>query len=247
MLEKWKQELASKARPEKVWILSRFFKTGEGEYGYGDRFIGVNVPDNRAVSKKYADAPFDTIAGMLADPVHEYRLAGFLALVARYRKAPAETVNFYLANLHRANNWDLVDLSAPGILGEELRAGRLHDTARRMTHDSNLWIRRAAVVSTLRPVMKSHDTSLAIELCALLLTDRHDLMRKAVGWVLREVGKKDLPSMLAFLDIHIREISATTLSYAIEKLPPEIRADWRHRRKVQQNKSDELILPYGNS
>lgn len=231
MVEKWKQELADKARPDKVEILARFFKTGEGEYGHGDKFIGVAVPDNRAVSKKYADAPIESIAGMLADPVHEYRLAGLIALVARYRKAPGETVKFYLTHLPQANNWDLIDLSAPGIIGEELRAGRHHDTVRRMAHDENLWVRRAAVVSTLRPIMKSRDTSLALELCGILLPDQHDLMRKAVGWVLREVGKKDLPAMLDFLDLHISSISATTLSYATEKLPPETRTALRLRRK----------------
>lgn len=237
MIDKWKQELAAKAKPEKIEILGRFFKTGKGEYGHGDIFIGLAVPDNRGISKKYADAPLETIAEMLAAPVHEFRLAGFLALVARYRKAPEETVNFYLVNLHRANNWDLVDLSAPYILGEELRNGRHHETARRMAIDDNLWIRRAAVVATLRPIMKSSETALALELCDILISDSHDLMRKAVGWVLREVGKKDIQAMLNFLDTHIGRISATTLSYATERLTPDERTVWRQRRILAKQDS----------
>lgn len=236
MIEQWKQELRDKSHPEKIEILARFFKTGKGEYGYGDRFIGVTVPDNRSVSRKYALAPMETIAGMLADPVHEFRLAALLALVARYSKFPEETVEFYLRNLPRANNWDLIDLSAPGIIGEELRAGRHHETIRRMARDRNLWVRRAAVVSTLRPTMKSRDISHSLAICPLLIDDSHDLMRKAVGWVLREVGKKDLPAMLAFLETYIDRLSATTLSYAIEKLPPEYRLQWRLRRKQALSK-----------
>ncbi|MDE5625562.1 MAG: DNA alkylation repair protein, partial [Muribaculaceae bacterium] len=114
--ENWQAQLAAAANPEKVEILSRFFKTGEGEYGHGDRFIGLSVPANRAISRKYALAPLDAIGTMVKHPVHEYRLGGFLALVARYRKHPEETTTFYLDNLTKANNWDLVDLSAPYIL-----------------------------------------------------------------------------------------------------------------------------------
>ncbi len=231
MLGNWKQELRDKSRPEKVAILARFFKTGEGEYGYGDKFIGVTVPDNRAVSKKYAMAPINMISAMLDDPIHEFRLGALLALVSRYGKSPEETTGFYLDNLQKANNWDLIDLSAPGIIGEELRAGRHHDTIRRMADDKNLWVRRASVVSTLRPTMKSRDITHSLDICDILVDDPHDLMRKAVGWVLREVGKKDLTAMLSFLDLHIGRISATTLSYATEKLSPEERAVWRLRRK----------------
>lgn len=235
LLKKWQEELDAISDPEKAKILARFFKTGEGEYGYGDHFVGITVPANRAISKKYAHIPLESIAAMISHPVHEYRLGGFLALVARYRKSPEETIRFYLGNLHGANNWDLVDLSAPYILGEEIRAGRHHDTVRRMAEDPNLWVRRASVVSTLRPVMKSADTALAFELCAKLISDPHDLMRKAVGWVLRETGKKDLPAMLSFLEAHLPELSATTISYATEKLPPEERAIWRRKRKEAQS------------
>ncbi|MDE5978710.1 MAG: DNA alkylation repair protein [Muribaculaceae bacterium] len=239
-LNEWQDELNAVANPEKAKILSRFFKTGEGEYGYGDRFIGVTVPANRAISKGHADDSLDTIAAMATHPIHEYRLGALLALVARYRKHPEETTGFYLRHLTYANNWDLIDLSAPYILGEELRKGRHHETIRQMARDRNLWIRRAAVVSTLRPVMKSRDTTLSLEMCHLLVSDPHDLMRKAVGWVLRETGKKDLPAMLSFLESHIDLLSATTLSYATEKLTPEERAYWRQRRKDSQPRRAKL-------
>lgn len=231
MIEQWKRQLAAKARPEKIAILSRFFKTRPGEYGHGDIFIGLSVPDNRAISKEYADAPPEVICGMLAERVHEHRLAALLALVARYRRNPEETVKLYLSHLRHINNWDLVDLSAPYIIGEELRHGRHIDTVAAMASDANMWARRVAVVSTLRPVMKSASTQLALSQCARLVDDSHPLMRKAVGWVLREVGKKDLQAMLAFIGEHIATISATTLSYATERLPRDERILWRQRRK----------------
>lgn len=231
MIEQWKRQLAAKARPEKIAILSRFFKTGPGEYGHGDIFIGLSVPDNRAISKEYADAPPEVICGMLAERVHEHRLAALLALVARYRRNPEETVKLYLSHLRHINNWDLVDLSAPYIIGEELRHGRHIDTVAAMALDANMWARRVAVVSTLRPVMKSASTQLALSQCARLVDDSHPLMHKAVGWVLREVGKKDLQAMLAFIGEHIATISATTLSYATERLPRDERILWRQRRK----------------
>ena len=158
-------------------------------------------------------------------------MAALLALVARYRKSPEETTDFYLRNLHKANNWDLIDLSAPYILGEELRQGRRHGTLRQMTGDNNLWVRRASVVATLRPVMKDRNTDLALANCAALISEPHHLMQKAVGWILREIGKKDMKLLLDFLATHIGHISATTLSYATEKLAPDDRRAWRLRRK----------------
>lgn len=233
MTEQWKKELYMRANPAKTDILSRFFKTGPGEYGEGDIFIGLSVPDNRAVSRHYAQAPLETIGEMLDNKVHEYRLGALLALVARYRKHPAETVEFYLRNLHKANNWDLIDLSAPYILGEELRQGRHHDTLRRMTASPDLWTRRASVVATLRPIMKDREISLALENCSRLVSDPHQLMQKAVGWVLRETGKKDHTALVSFLEGHISILSATTLSYATEKFSPAERLHWRRLRKAR--------------
>lgn len=234
-LYKWQTELNSVANPEKAEVFTRFFKTGEGEYGYGDRFIGVVVPDNRAISKHYAHQPLDKIARMITHPIHEYRLGGFLALVTRYRKDPDNTTDFYIAHLPHANNWDLVDLSAPYILGEELRKGHHIETIRQMTNDENLWVRRASVVATLQPIRKGELIDFSLEICRNLISDPHPLMRKAVGWVLREIGKKDLPKMRLFLNANITTISAITLSYAIERLSSDERSQWRTNRKAAQS------------
>jgi 3-methyladenine DNA glycosylase AlkD len=237
ILKSWQAELAAKARPEKIEILQSFFKTGKGQYGEGDVFIGVKVPDNRAVSRKFADAPFAVVGMMLESEVHEHRLAAALCLVRKYELAKkseeqrAEVVTYYLDQSRRLNNWDLVDLSAPYIIGEELIAGRHHDTIRQLVKSDNLWQRRIAMVSTLRPVMRGKDTDLAIEMATTLLTDQHDLIRKAVGWILREVGKKDIELLRAFLSTHIKEMSSITLSYATEKMTPEERKKWRECRK----------------
>ena len=235
MLEKWKQQLREKAKPEKVSDLMRFFKTGPGEYAEGDIFIGLTVPDNRAVSRTYFDAPLEIIDSMIDDPVHEFRLAGFLALVERYRKTKGqdsrhEIARHYIDICHKANNWDLVDLSTEYILGHEIMAGRCLDEINRLSNSDNIWHKRVAIVATLTPVRKGQ-LDLAFELSHRYITLPHPLLRKAVGWVLRECGKKDRVRLEDFLAAHISEISATTLSYAIEKFTPDERARWRVLRK----------------
>ena len=237
ILKNWQAELCAVARPEKVEILQRFFKTGKGQYGEGDVFVGVTVPDNRAVARRFCDAPFVVVEQMLQHEVHEFRLSALLCLVRKYelaKKSPEarkEIVDFYLSQSARCNNWDLVDLSAPYILGVELIAGRHHDTIRCFVKSDNLWQRRIAMVSTLRPVTKVAQTDLAIEMATALLADQHDLIRKAVGWILREVGKKDIHLLRRFLDGHINGVSAITLSYATEKMTKEERLKWRLKRK----------------
>ena len=239
---KWQQELQAAAQPGKTAILSSFFKTGKGEYGEGDTFIGVTVPANRAVSRRYAWLSLAEISEMIDSEVHEFRLGGMLALVERYRKARTDAdrnavVDFYLANGHKANNWDLVDLSSPYILGAEIAAGRRTGQIDRLIASGNLWRQRIAMVSMLNPVMKHGDTAMATATASKLITHPHDLMRKAVGWVLREVGKKDIDALLRFLSTHIASISATTLSYATEKLPKEERLHWRTLRRTSQSPS----------
>lgn len=235
MTAQWKSELAAAADSSKVDVFNRFFKTGPGEYGHGDTFIGISVPDNRAISRRYHDADIADIDSMIDDPVHEYRLAGLLALVERYRRnrhddARQSIASHYVAVCHKANSWDLVDLSAPYILGHELTAGRNADTVRRLAASPVLWERRVAVVSTLTPV-RNGDTDLAYELCDRLLTDPHPLMRKATGWVLRECGKRDRRRLDNFLETNIARISAITLSYAIEKHDKPERDRWRAMRR----------------
>ncbi len=232
----WKQMLADVARPEKVADLARFFKTGPGEYAEGDRFIGVMVPDNRAVARRFAMEPLETIGRMLDSSVHEHRLSGFLALVRRYqlsRKDPAErdrTVDFYLSRTHRANNWDLVDLSTGYILGEELVEGRRREQHDALIASDSIWDKRVAIVANLTLVRKGR-LELALADAEALLTHPHDLLRKATGWILREVGKKDIEVLRTFLAAHIDSISSITLSYATERMRPDERLYWRTLRK----------------
>ena len=239
MLKKWQDELTTSASHDKIADLSRFFKTAPGEYAEGDRFIGLSVPDNRRISKKYFHADLPTITAMLDSEIHEFRLAGFLALVERYHKAEAKDrqaiAKFYLDNCHKANNWDLVDLSAQYIIGEELLRGRSFDNIMRLAASTLLWHRRVAVVSTLMPVRKCRLDE-AFEMCHRLISDTEPLMHKAVGWVLRECGKKDRRRLELFLDQHIDSISATTLSYATEHFSPAEREYWRTSRKASKSR-----------
>lgn len=236
-LERWQGALDAVARPEKIKTLQRFFKTGPGEYAEGDVMIGVTVPDNRKVSQEFHDAPREVIEAMLRSAIHEHRLAALLALVRAYEKSRRtperrdHIINVYLANVDRCNNWDLVDLSAPKILGPEIAAGRRLDEHAALSPSPSLWARRVAVVATLCPVMKHGQVEQAVEQCRLHVADREPLMQKAVGWVMREVGKKDLGALLDFLNDHIGVVSATTLSYATERLDAAKRAELRLRRQ----------------
>lgn len=236
MIENWKRQLNEKARPEKIEILQRFFKTGKGEYGEGDVFLGLTVPDNRSVSKIFHTASFSEIDTMLNEPIHEYRLSALLALVEKYRKAkdPAlkrEIASFYISICHKANNWDLVDLSCEYIIGEEIIKGNYIKEIERLSHSDCIWERRVAVVSTLMPVRKNMLDE-AFRMCDNLISDDHVLIHKAVGWVLRECGKKDRSRLEEFLKSHIKAIKPVTLSYAIEKFSESERKYWRNLRKT---------------
>lgn len=236
ILLEWQQALRSLAYPEKINDLQRFFKTGPGEYAEGDIFIGLYVPDNRSVARQFINAPFEVIDAMLESPIHEFRLSGLLALVEAYKKSKdinrkSEIFRFYLCHARRCNNWDLVDLSAPYIFGAELAQGRALDEQKALAASDCLWERRIALVATLHPVMKHSSTDLAIEQCHLHHTDREPLMQKATGWVLREVGKKNIELLRDFLQNHISSISAITLSYATEKMEKDERVHWRELRK----------------
>jgi len=234
-LAAWQHELNINANPEKIAIFKRFFKTGPGEYGEGDEFIGLSVPDNRRVSKRYYNTDIQVIDRMLEQQIHEYRLAALLALVERYHKerqplGRTSIALYYVDKCHLANNWDLVDLSAPYIVGRQLSDGLMMDTIRRLSRSTLIWERRVAVVSTLMPVRKGM-TGPAIEMCDSLVADPHTLIHKAVGWVLREVGKHDADAMRTFISGHIGQMSAVTLSYATERLSADERRQWRELRK----------------
>jgi 3-methyladenine DNA glycosylase AlkD len=230
--------LAEQANPKTIPTLQRFFKTGEGEYGAGDRFIGVRVPANRIVAKRFSTLPLAEVDHLLNSPIHEHRQAALFILVYRFLAASrpstrddnlrGELSAFYLKALKRGrvNNWDLVDLSAEHLLG-----AYLEDRSRQLLFDlassSQLWERRAAVIATFAFV-KRKDGSTTFELAKKLLKDPEPLIHKAVGWMLRETGKKINKKVLtSFLDQHAAQMPRIMLSYALEHLSIKQRTHYR--------------------
>lgn len=237
----WRDQLRAVADERKIEILSRFFKTGEGEYGYGDRFIGLTVPLNRSISRRYHDADMEAIADMLADEIHEFRLAALLALVRRYETHKDENerkriAEFYLSHTARINNWDLVDLSAPQIAGHYCMHNGHDDILRQLCRDSDLWRRRIGIVATLKYI-RNHRTELTAELAETLLDDREPLMHKATGWMLREAGKRDIHVLTGFLDRHAATMPRTMLRYSIERLDDRLRKHYMALGRPSSKKS----------
>lgn len=222
-------ELRKLSKPEKIPIYKNFFKTGEGEYGEGDEFIGVTVPDSRRVARANADISYEELSSIIESGIHEDRLCALLILVHKFEKAKTElekmqAVDFYLKYHLRGNNWDLVDVIAPKILGPWLMnrdKSLLYDYA----HSSNLWERRIAIITTFHFIRQGEfeDT---IKVSEILLNDKHDLIHKAVGWMLREVGKRDQKELLDFLNKHHKYMPRTMLRYSIERLPDQLRKSY---------------------
>jgi 3-methyladenine DNA glycosylase AlkD len=211
------------ADKKKSAVLSGFFKTGKGEYGEGDIFLGVTVPAQRTIARASPALPLAETALLLADPVHECRLTGALVLVEQYRRAGesdrAAIYRFYATHLDGINNWDLVDLSAPKIMGAHLLVRKEErKILYRLAKSKDLWRRRVSVLSTYS-FIKHGDFADTLALAEILLHDTHDLMHKAVGWMLREIGKMDLEAEEQFLRKHYRVMPRTMLRYAIEKFP----------------------------
>ncbi len=221
---------------EKAVILGRFFKTGPGQYGEGDQFLGLNVPTVRALARDYQDASDELLLELLVNPYHEVRLLGVLIMVRRYERATsdqarAQALRFYLQHRYALNNWDLVDLSVYKVWGDYLRRqpAKRGDLLR-FARSPKLWERRMAVVATLA-LIKAGEFKEILELSVLLLNDREDLMHKAVGWMLREVGKKDLKVLRTFLDKYATSLPRTALRYAIERLPETERLKYLQLKK----------------
>lgn len=219
MLLQLKKEMNSFADPKKAKLLSGFFKTGKGQYGEGDIFLGLMVPFQREVAGNYRGLSLPEIQQLLNSKIHEYRLTALFILADQFKKADEKQkeaiAKLYLANTKNVNNWDLVDLSAPKILGEYL-LDKDRKILYTMAKSSLLWDRRIAVLSTFAFIAKK-DFRDSLNIAELLLKDTHDLMHKAVGWMLREIGKRDLKAEENFLKKHYRQMPRTMLRYAIEK------------------------------
>lgn len=219
------RDLARLADPERAANVAWFFKTGKGEYGEGDRFLGIPVPLLRKTALRYRDLSLTDIGRLLASRIHEHRAAALEILVAQYERGSDEArdriARFYLAHTSGINNWDLVDASAPYILGDHLKT-RPRDLLYKLAASSNLWERRIAIVSTFA-FIKSGEIDETFRIAELLLSDTHDLIHKAVGWALRETGKVSRRALLNFLTKHYTRIPHTALRYAIEHFSPEQR------------------------
>ena len=216
------RELRLLSDDEKKVVLPKFFKTGKGEYGEGDRFLGVIVPNTRMVAKRYKETSFEVLEWLLESEWHEVRLCALLILAEKYKKAPDDVVWFYLNHMSGINNWDLVDLSAPYILGSYLVTHDEREVLYQLADSSNMWEQRIAVVSTLMLIRKGSYVD-TVRLAEKLLDTKYDLMQKAVGWMLREVGKRDEALLVDFLERYRHKMPRTMLRYAIEKFDPERR------------------------
>lgn len=247
-------QLQGYADAEKAIILSRFFKTGKGEYGEGDRFLGIAVPHIRLVARQFVHAPLDVVARLLDSEWHECRMCALLILVLKCRKASqvqrAVLCEFYLSHTGRINNWDLVDLSAPVVVGEFLLSCPDRLVLYRLAESPWLWERRIAMVSTLTFIRHGEFRD-AFLLADRLADSRHDLMQKAVGWMLREMGKRSPDLLRVFLGRHASTMPRTMLRYAIEKLDETERKAWMSRKglplsPLDVEKWDETIRKFAS-
>lgn len=214
-----RRELRAHTTPERAKAAGWFFKTGEGQYGAGDQFIGVKVPDQRALAKKYKDLPLADTEALLTSPIHEERLLALFILVGQYKRGDEATrqkiYDFYMANTKNVNNWDLVDSSAAFIVGPWLEH-RDKSILVRFAKSSDMWERRIAILSTFHYI-RNGDPSESFKIAELLLHDKEDLLHKAVGWMLREIGKRCGREVLVdFLSKHYKTMPRTSLRYAIE-------------------------------
>lgn len=219
MLDQIKSDLAQLSDPERAKNSYWFFKTEEGQYGEGDIFLGITVPEQRKVAKKYVSISLDDLQELLNSKIHEHRFTALVILISKYLKAEEsdkeEIFDFYLKNTENINNWDLVDLSAPRIVGDYLLNKErliLYELAK----SSSLWERRISILSTFA-FIDNNDFEDALNISELLLNDEHDLIHKAVGWALREIGKRDQNVEERFLAKHYSRMPRTMLRYAIEK------------------------------
>jgi len=226
-----KSDIKALADPERAKKSQRYFKTGKGEYGEGDVFIGLTVPQSRSLAKKYKGLLTSELTTLLRSPIHEERLIAILILVHNFETGSdgkrSRVYEFYLQNIRYVNNWDLVDLSAHKIVGAYL-FDKPKDILYVLSQSDNLWGRRIAIISTFW-FIKQDEFYDAVKIGELLLFDKHDLIHKAVGWMLREVGKRSLKTEETFLKKYAKTMPRTTLRYAIEKFPETKRKHYMKR------------------
>lgn len=217
--------LLDAADDKQAEILKRFFKTGKGQYGEGDDFLGIKVPVNRKIVKKNLDLNTNELGLLLRSKYHEERLAALFVIVEKYSKASEtekeEIFDFYMNNRKGINNWDLVDLSAPAVVGAYLY-NKEKSVLFEFAKSRSLWDRRIAVISTFYFIKKG-EYDVTLQIAEILLKDEHDLIHKAVGWMLREIGKRDLRTEESFLEKYYKVMPRTMLRYAIEKFPQQKR------------------------
>jgi 3-methyladenine DNA glycosylase AlkD len=220
-----KKEINKNANPQKAELLQRFFKTGPGEYGEGDIFLGIMVPVQRSIAKKFKDLPIKDLKELLYSDKHEERLIALLILVEQFKKGDEQKkediFTFYHLHRKRINNWDLVDLTAHIISGSYLM-NKDKSLLYKLAESKNIWDRRIAVISTFY-FIKYNVFDDALCIAEKLLNDKHDLIHKAVGWMLREIGKRDMYAEEGFLEKNYKKMPRTMLRYAIEKFPEKKR------------------------
>lgn len=232
------RELSKNASVEDAVFLQRFFKTGPGQYGEGDVFIGVRMPKIRLVCKQFKDLPLTELRKLVDSEVHEHRMAALIVVSNRFKKADLiermKLYDFYISALKRGrvNNWDLIDVTCPHVMGEYL-LDKPRDIIFELVKSDSLWERRASVLATF-VFVKNGETSDSLKIAEILLHDKEDLIHKAVGWMLREIGKQvDDKILTDFLDHYAQEMPRTMLRYAIERLPEEIRKSYLKLRKIK--------------
>ena len=232
-----KAALHRHATPSNKEVLQRFFKTGPGQYGEGDIFIGVKVPHIRTVARSYQKLPVSQIRQLLRSPIHEERLLALIILIHQFNKGDAGAkeaiVTLYLEHTRYTNNWDLIDVSAPNIIGEWLKdkdRTALHTLAR----SKNIWERRIAIIATLA-FIRNGEVSDTFLIADILLKDPEDLIRKATGWMLREAGKRNIQALRNFLKARHDVMPRTMLRYAIERFPEEERQMYMKKRALYRS------------
>jgi len=234
-----KKALQAFADSDRALHARRYFKTARGEYAEGDRFIGVNVPDTRKVARQFKDLPLSEIEKLLHSNIHEHRLLALIILVSQFQQTvriadqqkQATIFNFYLQHYTHINHWDLVDASCRDIVGGYLldKPGKPRQLLYDWAKSDHLWKKRIAIIATA-PFIRAGRFQETLDIATILMNDPHDLIHKASGWMLRELGNRDQQLLLNFLDQHSASMPRTMLRYAIEKLPQKLRQHYLHKK-----------------